>query len=67
MRSMSVQACSADNELFQLVPRINGSSVTWTVVGLAATKFKPVIFRMLGFTLSYIANRSKSQFLATSY
>jgi hypothetical protein len=30
--------------------------VTWTVVGLTAAKFKPLILFVLGFALSYIAN-----------
>jgi hypothetical protein len=34
----------------------NGSLKTWTVVGLTAAKFKPLIFSMSGFTLSYTVN-----------
>jgi hypothetical protein len=34
----------------------NGSLVIWTVVGLIIAKFKPLIFSMSGFTLSYTAN-----------
>jgi hypothetical protein len=34
----------------------NGSLVTWTVVSLTTAKFKPLVFSMSGFTLSYIAN-----------
>jgi hypothetical protein len=34
----------------------NGSLVTWTVVSLTTAKFKPLIFCMTGFTLSYTAN-----------
>jgi hypothetical protein len=34
----------------------NGSLVTWTVVSLTTAKFKPLIFSMSGFTLSYTAN-----------
>jgi hypothetical protein len=36
--------------------RYNGSLVTWTVVGLTTAKFKPLIFSMPGFTLSYTSN-----------
>jgi hypothetical protein len=36
--------------------RYNGSLVTWTVVSLTTAKFKPLIFSMSGFTLSYTAN-----------
>jgi hypothetical protein len=46
---------------FQLVATLlilcyNGSLVTWTVVSLTATNFKPLIFSVCGFTLSYTAN-----------
>jgi hypothetical protein len=34
----------------------NGSLVTWMVVSLTTDKFKPLIFSMSGFTLSYTAN-----------
>jgi hypothetical protein len=34
----------------------NGSLVTWTVVSCTTSKFKPFIFSMFGFTLSYTAN-----------
>jgi hypothetical protein len=34
----------------------NGSLVTWMVAGLTTSKFKPLIFSMCGFTLSYNAN-----------
>jgi hypothetical protein len=34
----------------------NGSLVIWTVVNLTTAKFKPLIFSMSGFTLSYTAN-----------
>jgi hypothetical protein len=34
----------------------NDSLVIWTVVSLNTTKFKPLIFYMSGFTLSYTAN-----------
>jgi hypothetical protein len=34
----------------------NGSLVTGTVVSLTAAKFKPLIFSMPGFTLSYAGN-----------
>jgi hypothetical protein len=34
----------------------NGSLVTWTVVNLTTDKFKPRIFSMSGFALSYTAN-----------
>jgi hypothetical protein len=34
----------------------NGSLVTWTAVGLTAAKFKPLIFSVSGFALSYTAN-----------
>jgi hypothetical protein len=36
--------------------RYNGSSVTRTVVGLTATKFKPPMFSMLSFALSFYSN-----------
>jgi hypothetical protein len=36
--------------------RYNDSLVTWTVVSLATAKFKPLIFPMLGFAFSSIAN-----------
>jgi hypothetical protein len=34
----------------------NGSLVTWTVLSLTTAKFKPLIFSISGFTLSYTAN-----------
>jgi hypothetical protein len=34
----------------------NGSLVTWTVISLTTAKFKPLIFYMSGFALSYTAN-----------
>jgi hypothetical protein len=34
----------------------NGCQVTWTVVSLTTSKFKPLTFSMSGFTLSYTAN-----------
>jgi hypothetical protein len=34
----------------------NSSLVAWAVVSLTAAKFKPLIFSMSGFTLSYTAN-----------
>jgi hypothetical protein len=34
----------------------NGSWVTWTVISLTATNFKPLIFSMSGFALPYAAN-----------
>jgi hypothetical protein len=34
----------------------NGNLVTWTVVRFTAAKFKPLIFSMLGFALSYETN-----------
>jgi hypothetical protein len=34
----------------------NVSFVTWTIVNLTATKFKPLIFSTSGFALSYAAN-----------
>jgi hypothetical protein len=34
----------------------NGSLVTWTVVSLTTAKFKPLIFFMFGFALSYATN-----------
>jgi hypothetical protein len=34
--------------------RYNSSLDTWTVVGLTAAKFKPLMFSVLGFTLPYI-------------
>jgi hypothetical protein len=34
----------------------NGSLVTWTVVSLTTAKFKPLIFSVFGFALSYTAN-----------
>jgi hypothetical protein len=36
--------------------RYNGSLVTWTVVSLTTAKFKPLIFSMPDFTLSYTTN-----------
>jgi hypothetical protein len=39
----------------------NGSLVTWTVVCLAATKFKPLVFSVRGFALSNGANVFISQ------
>jgi hypothetical protein len=36
-----------------LILRYNGSLVTWTVLSLTTAKFKPLIFSMSGFTLSY--------------
>jgi hypothetical protein len=41
----------------------NGGLVTWTVVRLTFTKFKPLIFSMSGFTLSYTANMSITMIL----
>jgi hypothetical protein len=35
---------------------LHSSLDTWTVVRLTAAKFKPLIFSVLGFTLSYIAD-----------
>jgi hypothetical protein len=35
--------------------RYNSSLDTWTVVPLTATKFKPLIFSVMGFAMSYIA------------
>jgi hypothetical protein len=40
--------------LFSL--RYKGSLVKWTVINLTATKFKPLIFSVSGFALSYAAN-----------
>jgi hypothetical protein len=34
----------------------NGSVVTWTVVSLTTAKFKPLVFSVPGFVLSYAAN-----------
>jgi hypothetical protein len=34
----------------------NGSSVPWTVVSLTTAKFKPLIFSVSGFAVSYTAN-----------
>jgi hypothetical protein len=34
----------------------NGSLVTWMVISLTTAKFKPLIFPMFGFNLSYTAN-----------
>jgi hypothetical protein len=42
-----------------LILRYNGSLVTGTVVSLTPTKFKPLIFSMSGFALSYTANRRR--------
>jgi hypothetical protein len=39
-----------------LILRYNGSLVTWTVVSLTTAKFKPLIFSMSGFALSYAAS-----------
>jgi hypothetical protein len=36
--------------------RYNGSLVTWTVLSLTTVKFKPLIFSMSGFALSYTTN-----------
>jgi hypothetical protein len=36
--------------------RYNGSLVTWTVVSFTVAKFKPLIYSMSGFALSYTAN-----------
>jgi hypothetical protein len=46
----------------QIMPILhyNGSLVTWTVVGLTTARFKPLIYSMYGFTLSYTANISLS-------
>jgi hypothetical protein len=39
----------------------NGSLDTWTVLRLAASKFKPLLFSVLVFALPYIADKSKSK------
>jgi hypothetical protein len=41
----------------------NGSSVTWTVVRLTTAKFKPTVFSMSGFPLSYSVNMLTSMIL----
>jgi hypothetical protein len=53
----SVSTCFAG----QIMPILhilccNGCLVTWTVVSLTTAKFKPLIFSVSGFTLSYTAN-----------
>jgi hypothetical protein len=39
----------------------NGSLVTRMVVSLTTIQFKPLVFYIFGFTLSYTANKSKSK------
>jgi hypothetical protein len=47
-------------------PCYNGSLVTWKVVTSTTGKFKPLIFSVSGFALSYAANISFSLFWMTS-
>jgi hypothetical protein len=51
---LSVQALQSRSCISYLC--YNGSLVTWTVVSLTAAKFKPLIFSMSRFVLSYAAN-----------
>jgi hypothetical protein len=39
-----------------LMLHYNGSLVSWTVVSLTTAKFKPLIFSMADYALSYTAN-----------
>jgi hypothetical protein len=52
--SLSVQALQSRSCLSYVCD--NGSIVTWTVVSLSIAKFKPLIFSVSGFALSYAEN-----------
>jgi hypothetical protein len=52
----SVEALQSRSCLSKHILCYNGSLVTWMVLRLTAAKFKPFIFSMSGFTLSYTAN-----------
>jgi hypothetical protein len=47
--------CKADNA-YSFTSCYNGSFVTWMVISLTTVKFKPLIFSVPGFALTYAAN-----------
>jgi hypothetical protein len=51
---LSVQAMQSRS--FQILAYDTMTDVTWTVVSLTASKFKPLVFSLSGFALSYTAN-----------